>query len=402
MRIQFVAGCALASLLAVAGSASGQYTINTLTSFSYTAGAGGYSPVESPIVSGNTLYGVAGYNGSISQDEIYSLPIGGGTPSQVAYFTGTEAYPSGIIASGSSLYGTTYLGGANGDGEVFSLSTSGGAPTVLASFNGTNGKGANSGLISGTTFYGTTSSGGANGDGEVFSVPLTGGTPTVLASFNGTNGQGPNGDLVLSGGTLYGATGSGGYYGDGVVFSIPINGGTPTVLANFDGVDGNGPSGLVISGNTLYGTTYRGGLGGTGEVFSLPITGATGDGANVLAYFDGTDGNYPTGKLALLGNVLYGITYQGGSNGDGVVFSVPVGGASGYTPTVLASFDGANGENPTGDAVISGDTLYGATEAGGAESWGTVFSVDLPEPAALTLSALGCIAMLFRGRKLLR
>ena len=63
--------------------------------------------------------------------------------------------------------------------------------------------------------------------------------------------------------------------------------------------------------------------------------------------------------LTLSGNTLYGTTVErGGINGYGTVFSVPV---SGGSPTVLASFNGSNGEMPDAGLTLSGSTLYGTT-----------------------------------------
>ena len=45
-----------------------------------------------------------------------------------------------------------------------------------------------------------------------------------------------------------------------------------SVLASCSGTNGNGPYGsLTLSGSTLYGTTDQGGANGFGEVFSLPV-----------------------------------------------------------------------------------------------------------------------------------
>jgi len=49
---------------------------------------------------------------------------------------------AGLILSGSTLYGTTTSGGATPGiyGTVFSVPVGGGTPTSLATFNGTNGQ----------------------------------------------------------------------------------------------------------------------------------------------------------------------------------------------------------------------------------------------------------------------
>ena len=106
---------------------------------------------------------------------------------------------------------------------------------------------------------------------------------------------------------------------------------TLTTLGSFNGADGGSPTaGLTISadGSTFYGTTYSGGANGYGTVFSVPVTGGT---PTVLASFNGTNGQAPEAGLILSGSTLYGTTTEGGANGSGEVFSIPVtGGAPPY------------------------------------------------------------------------
>ena len=115
--------------------------------------------------------------------------------------------------------------------------------------------------------------------------------------------------------------------GYGTVFSLPLSGGSPTLLATFSGSNGSGANGcLTLSGSTFYGTTYYGGIGGfSGVVFSVPLSGGS---AAVLATFNGSNGENPDAAVTLSGNTLYGMANQGGAYGDGTVFSVPLSGGS--------------------------------------------------------------------------
>ena len=83
-----------------------------------------------------------------------------------------------------------------------------------------------------------------------------------------------------------------------------------------------------------------------------------------LASFKGTNGGGPQGRLILSGNTLYGTTSAGGAKNDGVIFSLPTTGGS---PRVLASFSGTDGDDPQG-LILSGNTLYGTTTFGGART----------------------------------
>jgi uncharacterized repeat protein (TIGR03803 family) len=152
---------------------------------------------------------------------------------------------------------------------------------------------------------------------------------------------------------------------------------TLNTLASFSGSpDGSAPvAGLLLSGNTLYGTTQNGGANGDGAVFSLPISGGT---PTILASFNGTTtGSAPLSDLILSGSTLYGTTSGGGASSSGEVFSVPTS-AVNATPTVLASFNGTStGNGPAAGLILSGSTLYGTTSGGGAHSDGEVFSLPI-------------------------
>ena len=202
-------------------------TPTVLANFNDTDGS---NPYRSPTLVGSILYGATQTGGANSLGTVYSLPLSGGTPALLTSFSvasGTVPVSNlKLSLDGATLYGTAPSGGAHLHGTVFSVPVGGGSPTVLTSFTGANGSNPYGGLTlsaDGRTLYGTTQFGGANGYGEVFSLPAGGGTPTVLASFDNTDGANPIGDLTLSadGGTLYGTTENGGANNAGTVFSVP-------------------------------------------------------------------------------------------------------------------------------------------------------------------------------------
>ena len=109
-----------------------------------------------------------------------------------------------------------------------------------------------------------------------------------------------------------------------------------------------------------------------------------GDTLTTLASFNGTNGTapWPSAGLILSGGTLYGTTSVGGADGYGTVFSLPV---TGGPVTTLASFNVTNGAWPQAGLTLSGGTLYGTTDAGGAYGYGTLFSVPITGGTPTTL-----------------
>jgi uncharacterized repeat protein (TIGR03803 family) len=394
-------------LAASATPTRADYPLTVLASFDGTNGSG---PQAGVTLVGNTLYGTTYNGGAYNRGAVFSVPTYGGTPTVLGSLNGTNgSNPQGsLLASGGMLYGTANRGGLSFSiGTVFSLPMTGGTPTVLDAFGGVLQGGAypqGKLTLSGNKLYGTTMQGGPKSAGTVYSIPVAGGAETVLAAFDGSSGgmwnnSCPYGGVTFSldGQMVYGTTSQGGPSNCGIVYSLPITGGTPTVLASFNGTNGEHPlAGLTLSpdGNTLYGTTSVSGAYGYGTVFSVPTTGGA---VTTLASLNAPDGSQAFGGLALSGDgsTLYGTARYGGASNMGTVFSVPV---AGGTPTILASFDGSNGEYPQGDLLLSGTTLYGTTYWGGPNGHGTVFSITVPEPASLLLLSLAAPALLLRRK----
>ncbi len=183
----------------------------------------------------------------------------------------------------------------------------------------------------------------------------------VLSKVTGLNPEAP----LVQGpdGTLYGTARTGDGYG--TVFKLQPDGTGFAVLKCFtDSVEGAYPcAGLVLSDGTLYGTTYGTaryvGGSGKGTVFKVNTDGT---GFTVLKSFTGNEGANPSAGLVLSDGTLYGTTENGGSSGIGTVFKVNTDGTG---HTVLKHFTSASeGISPWAGLVLSGGTLYGTTYGG--------------------------------------
>ena len=268
-----------------------------------------------------------------------------------------------------------------------------GAPVVspgqtlkgLVSFNGTNGKNpVRMSLIQGTdgSFYGTTSSAGTNGaGGTVFKID-TQGRLTTLYSFcvqtNCTDGSLPSGGLTQApNGVFYGTTYIGGAHNYGTIFALTPKG-KLTTLHSFCGQsgcpDGANPLGLIRTSNgDFYGTTYNGGSSGYGTMFKVTPGGKLTTLHTFCSQNGCPDGGNPLdGLIQVTNGAFYGTTYSGGANGYGTVFTITPAGAL----TTLHSFAGTDGASP--DAGLTQSTngnFYGTTYSGGANGYGTVFAI---------------------------
>lgn len=283
--------------------------------------------------------------------------------------------PLGLLAlQGGKLYGMASAGGDPNCncGVVFRINADGSGFVALHTFR-TAAEGAvpAAGVIVDTdgTIYGTTSAGGANGAGVIFRIS-SGGVYTVLHDFIGLVLTGPKGELMFGAdGAIYGTQFGGGAFNRGTIFRI-TKGGAYTVLHDFAGFqssqnpDGASPDGALALGTdgTIYGTTSTGGSANLGTAWSIKPSG--GSSYRQLHSFITGEATVPHSGLTIgASGILYGTGANGGTNGDGALFSLTPAGNYG----TLFSFDAntSRGDAPQSPLALSGGTLYGTTLVGG-------------------------------------
>jgi uncharacterized repeat protein (TIGR03803 family) len=114
----------------------------------------------------------------------------------------------------------------------------------------------------------------------------------------------------------------------------------------------------------------------------------------LYSFTDGADGAEPSASLVLSGNTLYGTAEYGGAHGSGTVFAVSTDG-TGFT--TLHSFSqvyqgqlgaetNSDGANPVAGLVpAANNILYGTTEWAGTNGFGTVFAINTTGTGFATL-----------------
>lgn len=260
-------------------------------------------------------------------------------------------------------------------------------------------------------FYATTWYGGSPANmGTVFRLSHRGSdwVLNTLYAFQGqSDGGQPTAKVVLAPDrTLYSTTSTGGegpcQGGCGTVFRLrpspttrnsTLTAWNETVLNSFnDGSDGGDPwqGNLTFdqSGN-IYGTTYSGGTNNNGVIYELTSSGGGWTETTLYSAQGPPDGAEPIGGVVFdqLGN-LYGVFNQGGPYNAGAIYKLAPSGSS-WTEQILYSFTGGeDGRLPTGLIIDSSGRLFGGTTWGGSNGSGAVFELTPSDGGAWTFRTI--------------
>lgn len=212
-------------------------------------------------------------------------------------------------------------------------------------------------------------------------IEYTTGTTSVTTPyiFNAEKALPWYNDLIqVKNGKLYGMTESGGAYDKGILFSyVPEIRNSYQKLFDFGNPNNPikqpaSPFGTLTehSNGLLYGLTESGGNDNKGTLFSFNTVSNE---LKVLHHFTGTNGRSPYGSLVEASNgKLYGVTESGGTNDFGTIFSYDPAGEgfkllhefkviSGPESTTNKLF----GRSPYGSLIQIGEELYGVAQFGG-------------------------------------
>ncbi len=359
-------------LCVVATIPSPAQTLKTLVNFN---GSNGAFPDDIVQTTSGKLWGTTDGSGSTSCGTVFKTTLAGSltTPLTFNCNDGPDGDEPGELIQGidGDFYGVTFFGGSGGGGTVFKLTPSG-SLTVLYNFGGSNLPGP-VGIVQGSDgdFYGATYGGGSAGYGTVFKITPRG-TLTTLYDFDFTHGAQPYAGLIEAGdGNFYGTTYSGGAYGVGTVYKMTPQGAL-TVLYSFGehAYDPDFPVTRLVQGKDgdFYGTTpYGGGTDNDGVVYKITLGGVF----TTLYAFSGADGYSPGGPLVQATDGSFYGTASGGANGEGIIFKI----TANDVLTTVHTFDGSDGAGPFRLIQDTNGKFYGLT-GGGTSNEGTVFSLN--------------------------
>lgn len=278
----------------------------------------------------------------------------------------------------TQLWGMASEGGLDNNGTIFTYShsqesltsdysfknkTAGGKPDFTHMVADTSGK-----------LFGMTTVGGFQDNGVIFEFNPVTSNYKVVYEFGRGQGSQPHGSLCLFNGKFYGMTLLGGEQNHGVLFEFDPKTGIYIVKRSFKTDNlGRDPYGsLIVYGDKLYGMTTDGGTNNNGVLFKYdPITNTY----TKLYNFASATGSFPQGALIELNGKFYGTTQLGGANFNGVIFEFN---PSTSTYSLKKSFDRyISGGQPYGNLTFFKGKLYGSTyEGGNSSEEGTVFEYD--------------------------
>lgn len=286
-------------------------------------------------------------------------------------FTGVNGVipRAGLTAAGNGIfYGTASAGGSNDRGTLFALDAATDSVSVIYNFGYSFSYPGSAGLTpaGNDTFLGVAS-------GTIYKFDRNSGAVTPQASL-GLSGGDYSRLAEGAPGMFYGTISGAG--GDGGIFEFNKATNVVAQKASFNGTDGRYPiGGLVYAGGDIfYGTTSSGGSNGWGTLYQFNAASGLID--PIYSFDLGVTGGGPHAGLSVAGGgVYYGTTYVGG--GGGIYGAIYKFDSITRSVSLVRPFDGTNGNKPAAElTAVGGGLYYGTTEVGGEYGRGSIYAFN--------------------------
>jgi uncharacterized repeat protein (TIGR03803 family) len=355
------------------------------------------------------VFGASQTGGVVSNGAIYEVSAVARVPQVIFSFpfgAGGAPSPTLTVDAAGDVFGTTVSGGANGFGQVFELSAGNHNFSTVYSFQSADGT-AGPVLVdaNGDVFIATTT-GGDNGAGTLNEIQAGKHSLTSLGAL--PTGASATGLTMDASGNIFGVARTGGTNGTGSIFEYQTSTGAIVTLFSFPTGSASSlpnPQIVVDASDNVFGTTAN---GNTGVAFELP------QGVPALTILHTFNDGAPTFGLVSGGpGLLYGLTSDGGVNGEGslvrlavvatppatqLVFSqAPASGAAGTLGTIKVTVEDVNGNVVKGDGskvtlkIVSGPTggkITGTGAVNAVNGVATFKNVVITEAGTYTLEAM--------------
>jgi uncharacterized repeat protein (TIGR03803 family) len=338
----------------------------------------GNSPIENgqPLLMGSTIYGITSMGGANSRGAFFKCDLSDSTFTTILQCSSSlkGSKPIGnLVSDGIRLYGLASSGGQYGFGLLYKMNGDGSGYSVIMNFSEEVGTLYDQSQlqISGSILFWASASGGKNKLGAIYSIQTNGTGFRTIFDFQLDSGGCPTGKLLASDSIFYGVGSCGNMDNRGIVYKIDKNGSNFKILRRF-GANNLLPTGSLIQDSSwLYGIIY-----GENEIANLGgIYRIKTDGSNytLLHDFKTESGAIPCEPLMFVGTDIYGVTFIGGQQGQGVIFKMHKDG-TGYS--VINNLDQIGCSSPNGGLTFYKNKLYGTAARGGANGLGGIFMLD--------------------------
>ncbi|MBI1308201.1 MAG: hypothetical protein GC181_16485 [Bacteroidetes bacterium] len=282
--------------------------------------------------SDNRLYGVTSQGGARLAGTLFSFDIDSSKYQRQFYFDGsiygTEPKGTAFAASNEILYGVTEGGGEYGTGVIYEFNLTNSQFRKLYDINSDSvGRAFTAGVMQASNgkLYGLANYGGPLNLGTFVEFDLNTGILNKIYDFDG-GALGAKPDFVLPieipGGKLLFTTTEGGSTSNGVLIEYNLTTGNLKAVFNFNGIGaGASPAGnlFLYNDSKVYGITEKGGSSDMGTLFEYDLK--KGTVGTIYTFNNKSDGRFPLagGIVASNGN-FYGTTNLGGTYDNGVLY----------------------------------------------------------------------------------
>jgi uncharacterized repeat protein (TIGR03803 family) len=339
-------------------------------------GPDGSYPRSSLFLRDTMLYGTTYIGGQDDRGTLFKISVNGNDFTTLIKFSdSTGSSPEcPLTVIGDTIFGTTSGGGANYAGTIFKINIDGTGFVKLMDFDFNNGFSPKGPLIvTDSIIYGTTSQGGDSYTGLVFSIRRDGSDFKKLYNFPLEVDNSQNMNLVLFGKYLYGILQNGSYKDKGSIFRLKTDGSDFSIFYTFVDSLGTRPVGpLTLAGSNLYGMTSLGAEHSMGSLFKIDLQ--THEFKKLRSFTDGDGEPFILSQPLVVGNSVYVLTNKGIYENSGLLSRCDSSGAN-YSKIFEFGLTN-NGFSPIGALVGDGKSLFGLTQEGGANGNGVLYGLS--------------------------